>query len=222
MITADQGRSWCQGRGSDSRTSTSKLSNPDSEALFQAPYELLTTTELTRTSYHVLLPSSASMASRVLLPNFRLHSSRALSSPFRLPSHSFQTSTRQFQEVVQPTVAVRKPVGAFRGGYVSPLHTLTLLKPQIEHFHRPILHLTRACPDTPFIRLFGFLLGSTLAGASVYYYILEEYKISNEMLTEDIYVCASGLASCKHLSPFSPPRRKSPTARLELCAPLVF
>lgn len=38
-------------------------------------------------------------------------------------------------------------------------------------------------------RLFGFLLGSTLAGASVYYYILEEYKISNELLTEDIYVC---------------------------------
>lgn len=38
-------------------------------------------------------------------------------------------------------------------------------------------------------RLFGFLLGSTAAGASVYYYILEEYKISNEMLTEDIYVC---------------------------------
>jgi hypothetical protein len=37
-------------------------------------------------------------------------------------------------------------------------------------------------------RLFGFLLGSTLAGASVYYYILEEYKVSNEMLTEDIYV----------------------------------
>jgi len=35
--------------------------------------------------------------------------------------------------------------------------------------------------------LFGFLLGSTLAGASVYYYILEEYKVSNEMLTEDIY-----------------------------------
>jgi hypothetical protein len=37
--------------------------------------------------------------------------------------------------------------------------------------------------------LFGFLLGATLAGASVYYYILEEYKLSNEMLTEDIYVC---------------------------------
>ena len=37
-------------------------------------------------------------------------------------------------------------------------------------------------------RLFGFLLGSTLAGGGVYYYILEEYKVSNELLTEDIYV----------------------------------
>ncbi|KAI9673963.1 MAG: hypothetical protein M1817_002169 [Caeruleum heppii] len=35
--------------------------------------------------------------------------------------------------------------------------------------------------------LFGFLLGSTAAGAAVYYYILEEYKVSNELLTEDIY-----------------------------------
>lgn len=37
-------------------------------------------------------------------------------------------------------------------------------------------------------RLFGFLLGTTLAGASVYYYILEEYKVSNELLQEDIWV----------------------------------
>ncbi|KAN0122201.1 hypothetical protein V8E51_000527 [Hyaloscypha variabilis] len=36
--------------------------------------------------------------------------------------------------------------------------------------------------------LFGFLLGSTLAGGGVYYYILEEYKVSNELLTEDIYL----------------------------------
>lgn len=43
--------------------------------------------------------------------------------------------------------------------------------------------------DKDLYRLFGFLLGSTLAGASVYYYILEEYKVSNELLTEDIYVC---------------------------------
>ncbi|KAH9909025.1 hypothetical protein F4778DRAFT_208973 [Xylariomycetidae sp. FL2044] len=36
--------------------------------------------------------------------------------------------------------------------------------------------------------LFGFLLGSTLAGGSVYGYVLREYKASNELLTEDIYV----------------------------------
>ncbi|KAL1970160.1 hypothetical protein VTN77DRAFT_6565 [Rasamsonia byssochlamydoides] len=35
--------------------------------------------------------------------------------------------------------------------------------------------------------LFGFLLGSVTAGVAVYYYILEEYRVSNEMLTEDIY-----------------------------------
>ncbi|KXL44609.1 hypothetical protein M433DRAFT_135046 [Acidomyces richmondensis BFW] len=35
--------------------------------------------------------------------------------------------------------------------------------------------------------LFGFLLGSILAGGGLYYYIIEEYKVSNELLTEDIY-----------------------------------
>ncbi|KAI9053726.1 hypothetical protein LZ554_002677 [Drepanopeziza brunnea f. sp. 'monogermtubi'] len=35
--------------------------------------------------------------------------------------------------------------------------------------------------------LFGFLLGSTLSGAGVYYYVLDEYKVSNGLLTEDIY-----------------------------------
>lgn len=37
-------------------------------------------------------------------------------------------------------------------------------------------------------RLFGFFFGSTLAGGGVYYYALQEYKASNELLTEDIYV----------------------------------
>lgn len=37
-------------------------------------------------------------------------------------------------------------------------------------------------------RLVGFLAGSLTAGASVYYYILGEYRVSNEMLTEDISV----------------------------------
>ncbi|KAL2217682.1 hypothetical protein M432DRAFT_618772 [Thermoascus aurantiacus ATCC 26904] len=35
--------------------------------------------------------------------------------------------------------------------------------------------------------VFGFLFGSVVAAASVYYYILEEYRVSNEILTEDIY-----------------------------------
>jgi len=35
--------------------------------------------------------------------------------------------------------------------------------------------------------LFGFLLGSTLSGAGMYYYVLEEYRVSNNLLTEDIF-----------------------------------
>jgi hypothetical protein len=38
------------------------------------------------------------------------------------------------------------------------------------------------------LSIFGFLFGSTLSGAAVYYYILEEYRVSNTLLTEDIYV----------------------------------
>ncbi|MCJ1248809.1 hypothetical protein MMC30_006029 [Trapelia coarctata] len=33
----------------------------------------------------------------------------------------------------------------------------------------------------------GFLLGGGVAGTLVYKYILDEYKVSNELLTEDIY-----------------------------------
>ncbi|KAL1956541.1 hypothetical protein VTO42DRAFT_7105 [Malbranchea cinnamomea] len=35
--------------------------------------------------------------------------------------------------------------------------------------------------------IFGFLFGSLVSGTSAYYYILKEYKLSNEMLAEDIY-----------------------------------
>ena len=37
-------------------------------------------------------------------------------------------------------------------------------------------------------RLFGFLLGSTLTGAGIYYYFLDEYMVANEALTDDITV----------------------------------
>jgi hypothetical protein len=40
-------------------------------------------------------------------------------------------------------------------------------------------------------RLTGFLLGSVLSGASMYYYVLNEYRVSNELLTEDIFVRTS-------------------------------
>ncbi|KAL3460455.1 hypothetical protein BJX64DRAFT_263117 [Aspergillus heterothallicus] len=39
--------------------------------------------------------------------------------------------------------------------------------------------------------LFGFLSGALVAGGVVYYYILGEYRISNNMLTEDIYALQS-------------------------------
>jgi len=35
--------------------------------------------------------------------------------------------------------------------------------------------------------LTGFLLGTVLSGAGMYYYVLQEYRVSNELLTEDIY-----------------------------------
>lgn len=37
-------------------------------------------------------------------------------------------------------------------------------------------------------RLFGFLLGATASGAGMYYYVVDEYRVSNQLLTEDIYV----------------------------------
>ena len=46
-------------------------------------------------------------------------------------------------------------------------------------------------------RLFGFFFGSTLSGAGIYYYVLDEYKLSNELLTEDIYVSTPCLLLCQ-------------------------
>lgn len=48
------------------------------------------------------------------------------------------------------------------------------------------MSLTRVCP-----RLIGFLLGAVSAGGGMYYYVMEEYRVSNELLTEDIYVSAN-------------------------------
>ena len=49
-------------------------------------------------------------------------------------------------------------------------------------------------------RLFGFLTGAVASGAGMYYYVVDNYRVSNELLTEDIYVrrtsfCAAALSS---------------------------
>jgi hypothetical protein len=44
-----------------------------------------------------------------------------------------------------------------------------------------------ASADPTIYSLFGFLLGSTLTGAGSYYYVLNDYRMSNELLTEDIF-----------------------------------
>lgn len=49
-------------------------------------------------------------------------------------------------------------------------------------------------------RLFGFFFGSTLTGAGIYYYVLDEYKLSNELLTEDIYVSIASSPDAASLS----------------------
>lgn len=36
--------------------------------------------------------------------------------------------------------------------------------------------------------MFGFLLGTVSSAAAMYYYVVDEYRVSNELLTEDIYV----------------------------------
>jgi len=41
--------------------------------------------------------------------------------------------------------------------------------------------------------LFGFLLGATASGAGMYYYVVDEYRVSNQLLTEDIYALQSAV-----------------------------
>jgi hypothetical protein len=45
-----------------------------------------------------------------------------------------------------------------------------------------------------FNSLFGFLLGCTLSGGSVYGYLLKEYKTANDLLSEDIYALQTAVS----------------------------
>ncbi|KAI1203085.1 hypothetical protein F5X97DRAFT_318684 [Nemania serpens] len=74
-----------------------------------------------------------------------------------------------------------------------------------RHFHATSRHLADAASALPVRKpvgafrggLFGFLLGSTLAGGGVYGYTLRDYKASNDLLTEDIYALQ---AACQRLT----------------------
>lgn len=49
--------------------------------------------------------------------------------------------------------------------------------------------------------IFGFLAGSVTAGAGMYYYVMEEYKVANQLLSEDIYVRLPSLLQFYTLHP---------------------
>jgi hypothetical protein len=95
---------------------------------------------------------------------------RPAMAPHTLP-RSFSTSVR-LANSASVTLPAQKPVGTIRGGSV------------LLSFFR----VTHSLTNWSLFRMFGFLLGSVVAGVSVYYYVLEEYRVSNEMLTDDIYV----------------------------------
>ncbi|KAI4731666.1 hypothetical protein E4T49_00545 [Aureobasidium sp. EXF-10728] len=42
----------------------------------------------------------------------------------------------------------------------------------------------------------GFLSGAVLSGGALYYYVIDEYRVSNELLTEDIYVSTPSRTLC--------------------------
>jgi hypothetical protein len=113
-------------------------------------------------------------------------SSRILSSGGRLlatasrNARSFTTSSIRLDAAATaaPVLPARKPMGAMRGGFVSS-HSVDLFRDLCS------LALIKHCG-----RLFGFLLGTTLAGSGVYYYVVQEYKNANDLLQEDIYVRA--------------------------------
>jgi hypothetical protein len=51
-----------------------------------------------------------------------------------------------------------------------------------------ILGSDREADGLNWYRFFGFLLGTVASGWGTYYYVLNEYRVSNELLTEDIFV----------------------------------
>jgi len=63
-------------------------------------------------------PNLEAMASRILTSGLRTLPSA--SAPAARASRSFQSSARVLDALAAPALPVRKPVGAFRGGYAGP------------------------------------------------------------------------------------------------------
>lgn len=64
-------------------------------------------------------------------------------------------------------------------------------------------------------RLFGFLLGTVLAGSGMYYYVIDEYKVSNQLLVEDIYASLPPWDTCHLHGLISAQALQSAVSRLE-------
>ncbi|KAI1820775.1 hypothetical protein F4861DRAFT_521687 [Xylaria intraflava] len=93
-------------------------------------------------------------------------------------------------------MAARIVLAGARSTFAASTSTATAMR-ATRNFHATSRRLAdTATPSLPARKpvgafrggLFGFLLGTTLAGGGVYGYTLRDYKASNELLTEDIYV----------------------------------
>ncbi|KAK4611898.1 hypothetical protein CLAFUW4_12845 [Fulvia fulva] len=97
-----------------------------------------------------------------------------------------------------PTTTLRalssRPTTAFAP---TTLRQHALLSARSFQTSRPMMADTVVSPKKPIGAfrgsLFGFLLGTVLAGGGLYYYVVDEYKVSNELLVEDIYALQSAV-----------------------------
>ncbi|KAK6007347.1 hypothetical protein QM012_006355 [Aureobasidium pullulans] len=120
------------------------------------------------------------------MPARRLAAS--LSTP-TMTRRSFQSSARLL-EVPAGAMPVRKPVGAFRGGYET---IFSRLAAAAAHAPTPLPALL-GVPSQTIVAILGFLSGAVLSGGALYYYVIDEYRVSNELLTEDIYALQSAVS----------------------------
>jgi hypothetical protein len=74
------------------------------------------------------------------------------------------------------------------------MHTLPPHRPNAASTQPPNTNTNTSTKANPTRRrLFGFLAGATSAGAAMYYYVIDEYRVSNQLLTEDIYALQSAV-----------------------------